>query len=600
MCTVTFIPLSHGAVLTSNRDEHVQRPTAMRPEVQKLKDFELTYPVDPKSNGTWIVAKSNGDAGVLLNGAFKKHEKLSYYRLSRGVILLTIIKADDPLQCFREINLYQIENFTLILFTNAKLFECRWDGQEKHSIELDHSIPHIWSSVTLYDEPSQKLRLDWFNAWLKSEMDLTPSKIIQFHQNAGSGDSSNSLVMKRDSGVSTFSITSVQCTETTTSLHHYDLKNDVVHQQSLSRTSLFRKKNSLWWRKITIKLFQWEYWPMHVLYAPMYFYWFYLSLKARSLFFFSAANPLRKYAGFALEKKSEVYAHVPAAYYPKTLVCAKGISITDLKMKIDVHELQFPVIAKPDMGERGVKVELIYSFPDLVSYSQLINVDFLVQAYVDYPFEVGIFYYRLPGELNGHISGIVGKELLSVTGDGQSTIRMLLEKESRFLLQLPALSRVYGNELDTVLLPNEHRLLVPYGNHCRGAKFIDLSFKITNELTTVIDALCKHIPEFYFGRLDIKFNSWEELYKGKNFSVIEVNGAASEPTHMYDPNHSILFAWKEIKRHWDLLYLISQKNAAIKGLKLMGTTEGLKMLRAHHSYLKEIKLLSSDADPSAH
>ena len=91
-------------------------------------------------------------------------------------------------------------------------------------------------------------------------------------------------------------------------------------------------------------------------------------------------------------------------------------------------------------------------------------------------------------------------------------------------------------------------LLVPYGNHARGANFIDASDQIDDELTNAIHNICKNIPQFYFGRLDVRFNSWEELSLSKNFSIIELNGGGGERTHMYDSRHSIFFAWKEIIR----------------------------------------------------
>ncbi len=593
MCTVTYLPLSTGVVLTSNRDESQQRQFAFAPHVEKLRELKLTYPKDPKAGGSWIAAKSNGDAAVILNGAFEKHEKQPAYRMSRGLVLLEVIKALFPLRYFEEVDLKGIENFTLILFTQSQLFECRWDGMRKHIIAKNEMKAHIWSSATLYNEEVQKQRSKWFFKWLANEAEINSSKIIDFHQTAGRGDSENGLVMARDNGISTCSITSIFIQPTTTSLRYHDLKNNTFYNQDLSKSP--KKVTSTWFERavlplkiMIIKTLNWEYWPIHVFYFPMYFYWLYLSVKARSIFFFSTVNPLRKHAGFVLERKSDVYAYIPTGYYPKTIVCPNMISPTELKMRIDEQALQFPLIAKPDMGERGIRVALINTFAELVMYSVNSTVDFLVQEFIDYSFEVGIFYYRIPGESVGKISGIVGKELLSVTGDGKSTIAMLLKKDARYLLQLQTLEQLHGSSLDLILENNEQKLLVPYGNHCRGAKFIDLSDKITCQLTKVIDTLCKHIPEFYFGRLDLKFNSWKELYEGKNFAVIELNGAASEPAHIYDPKHSIFFAWKEIKKHWDILYRISQINASEKGLKLMGITEGVKMLADHMKYRKNL------------
>jgi hypothetical protein len=76
----------------------------------------------------------------------------------------------------------------------------------------------------------------------------------------------------------------------------------------------------------------------------------------------------------------------------------------------------------------------------------------------------------------------------------------------------------------------------------------------------MINEICDLIPHFYYGRLDIRYQSRELLEREIAFSVIEVNGAGSEPTHIYDPRHSIFFAWKEIVRHWKILYSISRAN----------------------------------------
>jgi hypothetical protein len=215
-------------------------------------------------------------------------------------------------------------------------------------------------------------------------------------------------------------------------------------------------------------------------------------------------------------------------------------------------------------------------------------VDFLVQQFIAYENEVGIFYYRLPNEETGHISGIVKKEFLAVVGDGESTITELLRKEKRFILQIPSLRKSFGNELKRILQKGEKKILVPYGNHVRGAKFIDISFHIDEELTATIDSICRRVKGFYFGRLDVRYNSWEDLKRGKNISIIELNGAGSEPTHMYDPEHSIFFAWREIIRHWNILWNISRINHRQHQLPYMRTGSGLKMFKENKAYVKMI------------
>jgi len=316
------------------------------------------------------------------------------------------------------------------------------------------------------------------------------------------------------------------------------------------------------------------------------FYWFWLSFKARSFFFFNAANPQIENGGFALESKAEIYDLIPQKYYPKTVLFKTGTAFGPIKTAIEDKNFRYPLIAKPDIGGRGVLVKLIHNETELREYTQQMRVDFLIQEYINYKNEVGIFYYRIPGETKGHISGIVGKEFLALTGDGERTMMELLIKEHRYLLQLPVLIDTYGDKLNKVLPAGESKTLVPYGNHARGAKFIDLSNRITRELTVAMDNICRQIPGFYFGRLDVMYNSWDELNRGENISIIELNGAGSEPTHIYDPKHSIFFAWREIIKHWKLLYRISKLNKQQRGLKYMTYKQGINMLKNNTEYLK--------------
>ena len=339
-------------------------------------------------------------------------------------------------------------------------------------------------------------------------------------------------------------------------------------------------------RKGYIKLTSWEYWPMEVIYLPIFGYWVYLGIKARSLFFFSAANPKIENAGFAMERKSLIYQTMPKSSYPNTVLAKVGTDEDRLTELMKNSGLQFPVIAKPDVGQRGIQVKLITNKKELLAYTDQIHADFLLQKYIDYPNEAGIFYYRIPGEKTGKISGIVGKEFMEVIGDGVSTMRELVIKNNRYLFQLEELEKSMGKEIQKVLEIGERHVLVPYGNHCRGALFLDLSHLITAELTATMNTLCMQIPEFYFGRLDIKYNTWEELCEGENFVVIELNGASSEPTHIYDPKHSIWFAWKELIRHWKILYQISMINRKNNNLKLMGYAEGMALIRKNSEYVK--------------
>jgi hypothetical protein len=592
MCTVTYIPGKSGFNLTSNRDEHISRGKAVAPRQYKRGKSTLLYPKDSDKNGSWITAKSNGDLIVLLNGAFVKHQPQPKYKKSRGLILMDIINAENPIEFYRTMNLYGIEPFTIILYVSGQLYESRWDGGSKNMKPLDNEMNYIWSSVTLYDKTARGKREIWFTDFRNLETHKSAENIMDFHRHGGKGDLIDGLVIDRGGKMKTMSITNINVSSSNLIMTYEDLRENrqyvneliieknAVKKENLALPHFFKLKVFL------IRLFNWEYWSFNILYAPVMFYWFWLGLKSRSLFFFSTANPSITNGGFAMESKWQIYELMKKRNSPFTLFFKKGTALSDIKRTIENENLSYPMIAKPDIGGRGIQVKKVNNENELINYINQIRVDFLLQQYIPYQNEVGIFYHRIPGEKKGHISGIVGKEFLTVSGDGRSTIEALVIKNPRYLIQLPVLKTTHAEILKEVLPAGEKRVLVPYGNHSRGAKFIDLSHLITEELTQSIDAVCRQIPGFYFGRMDVMYNTWKELSEGENFSIVELNGAGSEPTHIYDSKHSLFFAWKEIVRHWELLYRISAINKRSKGLKYMTYREGVAMLKSNTEYLK--------------
>lgn len=560
----------------------------------------LLYPRDTDAGGTWIALRENGTAVVLLNGAFWKHSRRPPYRLSRGKVLLEVVRASQPLEHIEQMDLAGIEPFTLVLVCGGELWELRWDECRKYLVKLDRARPYVWSSATIYDLQVANRRELEFKEWLGAGIPPSPADITAWHRDHLLADSDNRLF--------TVSITSISITKEHARMYYHDLVtgentvgtfasrpagNTIAPFHASLSASSERVWSRLWrtLRRAAIRCTHWEYWPSHLLYAPLYPYWLWLSLRARSFFFFSAANPRIENAGFTHERKSAIYDQLPSRYYPRTHFCPAGIDPDTLKMQLANRALHFPLIAKPDIGERGAQVSLLHTIAQLEAYARRSKIDFLIQEYVSYKMEAGIFYVRVPGEAKGRVTGIVGKEFLSVTGDGHSTIRNLIDQDPRAFLQLDALVDRYGAVLDNVLPEGADHTLVPFGNHARGAKFVDWRDRITPALTDTIDRICKKMPDFYFGRLDIKFSDWQDLLQEKNFSIIELNGAGSEPTHIYDPAHSIFFAWKEILRHWRLLYIVSAANAERRKIPLMNTRDGLRLIANHVRHQKLIQPL---------
>lgn len=340
-----------------------------------------------------------------------------------------------------------------------------------------------------------------------------------------------------------------------------------------------------------IKLFNWEYWSFNVVYTPIYFYWFYLCLRAKNLFFFSASNPTIENGGFLMERKSDIYKLIPPVYYPETVLIKEHLSLDDIKEIIMDRNFNFPVIVKPDIGFKGIGVCKFSTLQATVEYIKASAFPMLVQQFINYENEVGIFYYRFPWEEYGRISGIVFKEFVAIKGNGIATIEELLLQNPRYVLQLTALKKLKEINFEQILKDGEKKVIAPFGNHARGAKFIDASYKISTALEKSIDMICKQVPGFYYGRLDIKFTNWQDLSDGKNLNIIEINGAGSEPTHMYDPAHSIFFAWKEIIRHLKILWQISTYNHQHKNIPYLTFQKGIDMFRDNKVVEKKLKLL---------
>ncbi len=309
-----------------------------------------------------------------------------------------------------------------------------------------------------------------------------------------------------------------------------------------------------------IRLLHWEYWSSSVVYAPLYPYYAWLSWRAGSFFFLTAANPSIRNGGFIMESKKDVYDLLPEGSYPRTWHFMPGTSINTVSSAVRDAGITYPLIVKPDIGERGLGVKKVDNQQQLHAYIATIPFAFLVQEYIAYEQEAGVFYYKDPDTGEGHISGIVSKYPVMVTGNGIATIAELVKREPRYILQWQQICELNAGKMDLVPAAGEAVVLVPYGNHSRGSLFKDESYRITGKLVDAIHRICSRINDFHYGRLDIRFDNWDDLEAGRNFSIIEVNGSGSEPTHIYDPGHSIVYAWKEIVRHWRILYRISRAN----------------------------------------
>lgn len=308
-----------------------------------------------------------------------------------------------------------------------------------------------------------------------------------------------------------------------------------------------------------IKLKSWEYWPFGIIQFPLFVYFAWLSLRARSLIFFSASNPGIVMGGMFGESKFEVLKKIPGKYTPKTILISMPVSRQAVVEALHQNGFMFPVIFKPDLGERGFMVTRIDNESDIDAYLAKCRIDFLVQELVNLPQEYGIFYTRFPNEEKGAVTSIVIKEMLTVTGDGKATLQQLILNKDRAKLQWETLKQVYADRLLEILPSGEQLELVSIGNHCLGTKFLDGSHLITDELSETFDGISKQIDGFYFGRFDLRCESLDDLYKGK-VKVMELNGCGAEPAHIYHPGYPIRKAVRILFEHWRNIFIISREN----------------------------------------
>lgn len=308
-----------------------------------------------------------------------------------------------------------------------------------------------------------------------------------------------------------------------------------------------------------IKLKSWEYWPFGILQAPVIIYWLWLSLKARSLLFFSASNPSILTGGMFGESKFSVLKKVPADCQPKSVLMAHPTSADAVIQNLKDEGFSFPLIFKPDLGERGWMVKMIKSEEDVHNYVARAKWDFIAQAFVNLPLEFSVFYARHPEEENGKVTSITKKEMLKVIGDGKSTLQELILNKDRAKLQWNVLKNTFANQLNTVLASGKEIELVSIGNHCLGTTFLDQNHLITQKLSASFDQISQQVEGFYFGRYDIRTASEQDLEEG-NIMVMELNGCGAEPSHIYQPGASFFKAVSYLFTHWHTIYTISIAN----------------------------------------
>lgn len=313
------------------------------------------------------------------------------------------------------------------------------------------------------------------------------------------------------------------------------------------------------------RLKNWEFWPPSMLYFPVCFYVVYLWFKFKKLTVFTAANPAIPDGGFIGESKKQILdLFKPTGKVAPYEFIDAEIPAEDQFEKarrfVKQHALKFPVVIKPNEGQRGKGVKLIDDYAELKNVISASDDNLIIQQHIPGR-EFGVFYYRYPDEENGRLLSVTTKKLLTLAGDGERTIEELILEDDRAVCLAKKHLEYHQDHLYKIPGKGETIQLVDFGTHARGALFADGSDLITPELSRQIDAVCRKVGGIYFGRFDIRTLSTESLKKGDELHIIEFNGVTSEDTSIYDSENSFWDAQKKLMKQWRIVFEIGEKNA---------------------------------------
>jgi len=327
-----------------------------------------------------------------------------------------------------------------------------------------------------------------------------------------------------------------------------------------------RRKLAGWWRR----LYRWEFWPPYLFYPPVVAYIAYLGIRFRSWTLFTAANPAISAGGFVGESKHQILERLKDAspWLPCSTLLTSGVPaqrISETEEFMRRHGLQFPVVLKPDAGQRGSGVAIVRSSEQLCEYLTHAAFPVILQEYVPGE-EYGVFYYRYPGDERGRVFSVTEKRMPVVFGDGKRTLEELIVADDRAVCMSDFYLRKNSERIQEVPAAGESVQLVEIGTHCRGAIFVDGGETITPDLEEVIDRIAKTFDGFFFGRFDIRVPSRQDFMAGRNLKIVELNGVTSEATHIYDPKHSLFDAYRVLFQQWRIAFEIGDRNR-MRGIK---------------------------------
>ncbi len=304
---------------------------------------------------------------------------------------------------------------------------------------------------------------------------------------------------------------------------------------------------------------------MWAFYPPVVLYILYLGIRHRCFTLFTAANPGIPHSGIALMSKSEILnglMTMPERVATFTLL--EGTLPTSEKWNrtlsfMNEHSFHFPIVLKPDFGERGKGVAIVHNQEQALAYFNQTEETLIVQEYIP-GIEFGVFYMRHPSQDRGCVFSLTAKCPTYVHGDGRKTLEQLILDDPRAVCMARFFLREFETQLHDIIPAGERFTLAQLGTHSRGSLFLDAQDIWSEELESAFDKLSQSFDGFYIGRYDVRVDTHQSIKAGTNFKVVELNGVVSEPTHMYDPKHNLVFAYFTMFSLWKKIFAIGAAN----------------------------------------
>lgn len=307
----------------------------------------------------------------------------------------------------------------------------------------------------------------------------------------------------------------------------------------------------------------WEFWPTWATYPPVVAWIAFLAARHGGLRPITAANPGLADGGLVGESKHEIQRRLPPTWAVPSAAIEPGDRFarwSELDHAMTMGAWPYPIVLKPDVGQRGVGVRKIAGPEEARAYLDSYPGRAIAQPWHPGPFEAGLFYARHPGEPRGRVLSITNKIFPVVTGDGRRTIEELVLAHPRLRLQAPVFLARHATERRRRLADGEAFPLGEVGNHAQGTLFLDGRELWTPALEVRIDQIAQAIPGFFIGRFDVRFADVERFKAGDDLAIIELNGVAAEPTDIYDPSRSIASAYAALFDQWRRVFAIGSAN----------------------------------------